>query len=272
MQFSAIVLTLFPEMFPGPLGHTLAGKALEKGIWSLKTLQIRDFATDKHKTVDAPSYGGGTGMVMKPDVLDSAIEHAKTLLPPLPTRERAGVRVETPSLAGYYDTNPHPNLLPEREKEQSKPTIIYPSPRGVPITQPLIEMLKNEDLIILCGRFEGVDQRVIEHHNMLEVSLGDFIISGGEIAALALLDACVRLLPGVIGNADALSQESFTTSSEFARLLEYPHYTRPSFWNEKPVPEVLLSGNHADISKWRLEQAKLITAARRPDLIKKEKE
>jgi tRNA (guanine37-N1)-methyltransferase len=233
--FSAIILTLFPEMFPGPLGQTLAGKALEKGIWSLKTLQIRNFATDKHKIVDAPSYGGGTGMVMKPDVLDAAIEHAKTLLKP-------------------------------------NPTIIYPSPRGVPITQELVEKLKNEQLIILCGRFEGVDQRVIEHHDMLEVSLGDFILSGGEIAALALMDACVRLLPGVIGKEDALSQESFASDSEFARLLEYPHYTRPSFWNGRSVPEVLLSGNHAEISAWRLEQAKSITEARRPDLIKKEKE
>ncbi|MEK6745677.1 MAG: tRNA (guanosine(37)-N1)-methyltransferase TrmD [Pseudomonadota bacterium] len=238
--FSAIILTLFPEMFPGPLGQTLAGKALEKGIWSLKTLQIRDFATDKHKTVDAPSYGGGTGMVMKPEVLDVAIEHAKTLFP----------------------TTSH----------QPPTTIIYPSPRGIPITQPLIEKLKNEQLIILCGRFEGVDQRIIDHHNMLEVSLGDFIISGGEIAALAIMDACVRLLPGVIGKEDALSQESFASASEFARLLEYPHYTRPSFWNDRSVPEVLLSGNHAEISAWRLEQAKLITAARRPDLIKKEKE
>lgn len=233
--FSTVVLTLFPEMFPGPLGQSLAGKALEKGIWSLKTLQIRDFATDKHKTVDAPSYGGGTGMVMKPEVLDAAIEHAKSLL-------------------------------------SGKPTIIYPSPRGVPITQPLVEKLKNEQLIILCGRFEGIDQRVIDHHDMLEVSLGDFIISGGEIAALALMDACVRLLPGVIGKEDALSQESFTPSSEFARLLEYPHYTRPSFWNGKSVPDVLLSGNHAEINAWRLEQAKSITQARRPDLIKKEKE
>lgn len=240
--FSAIILTLFPEMFPGPLGQTLAGKALEKGIWSLKTLQIRDFATDKHKTVDAPSYGGGTGMVMKPEVLDAAIEYAKGLLPRIP--------------------NP----------ESRPPIIIYPSPRGIPITQPLIEKLKNEQLIILCGRFEGVDQRIIDHHNMLEVSLGDFIISGGEIAALAIMDACVRLLPGVIGKEDALSQESFASSSEFARLLEYPHYTRPSFWNDRSVPEVLLSGNHAEISAWRLEQAKLITAARRPDLIKKEKE
>lgn len=233
--FSAVVLTLFPEMFPSTLGHSLAGKALEKGIWSLQTLQIRDFATDKHKTVDAPSYGGGTGMVMKPDVIDAAIEHAKTLL-------------------------------------LKKPVIIYPSPRGIPLTQELVENLKNEELIIVCGRFEGVDERVIEHHNMLEVSLGDFILSGGEIAALAILDTCVRLLDGVIGNADALSQESFATTSEFARLLEYPHYTRPSFWNGKSVPEVLLSGNHAEISAWRLEQAKLVTRARRPDLINKKKE
>ncbi len=233
--FSAVVLTLFPEMFPSTLGHSLAGKALEKGIWSLQTLQIRDFATDKHKTVDAPSYGGGTGMVMKPDVIDAAVCHAKTLLP-------------------------------------KKPIIIYPSPRGVPLTQELVEKLRNEQLIIVCGRFEGVDERVIEHHNMLEVSLGDFILSGGEIAALAILDACVRLLDGVIGNADALSQESFATTSEFARLLEYPHYTRPSFWNGKSVPEVLLSGNHAEISAWRLEQAKLVTRARRPDLLNTKKE
>ncbi len=235
--FSAVVLTLFPEMFPSTLGHSLACKALEKGIWSLQTLQIRDFATDKHKTVDAPSYGGGTGMVMKPDVIDAAIEHAKTLLPSIP-------RPSSPI-----------------------PTIIYPSPRGVPLTQELVENLKNEQLIIVCGRFEGIDERVIEHHDMLEVSLGDFILSGGEIAAFAILDACVRLLDGVIGNADALSQESFTTTSEFARLLEYPHYTRPSFWNGKSVPDVLLSGNHAEISAWRLEQAKLVTRARRPDLL-----
>lgn len=233
--FSAIILTLFPEMFPATLGHSLAGKALERGIWSLKTLQIRDFATDKHKTVDAPSYGGGTGMVLKPDVVDAAVEYAKTLT-----------------------TN-----------NQQPTTIIYPSPRGVPITQSLIERLKNEQLIIVCGRFEGLDERVIDHHNMLEVSLGDFILSGGEIVALAILDACVRLLPEVIGNSDALSQESFSSASEYARLLEYPHYTRPSIWNGKAVPDVLLSGNHLRIERWRLEQAKLITQARRPDLIEK---
>lgn len=240
--FSAVVLTLFPEMFPSTLGHSLAGKALEKGIWSLQTLQIRDFATDKHKTVDDKPFGGGTGMVMKPDVIDAAICHAKTLLPPIPT------------------------------PQSPTPTIIYPSPRGVPITQSLVEKIKNEQLIILCGRFEGVDQRVIDHHNMLEVSLGDFILSGGEIAALAILDACVRLLDGVIGNSDALSQESFSLTKDFARLLEYPHYTRPSFWNGKSVPDVLLSGNHAEIERWRLEQARKITQARRPDLLDKEKE
>jgi tRNA (guanine37-N1)-methyltransferase len=234
--FSVVALTLFPEMFPGPLGQSLAGKALAKNIWSLKTLQIRDFAADKHKTVDAKPFGGGTGMVMKPDVIDAAICHAKTLLPRIPDPE-------------------------------SHPVIIYPSPRGIPITQSLVENIKDKQLIILCGRFEGVDQRVIDHHNMLEVSLGDFVLSGGEIAAMAIMDACVRLLDGVIGNSSALSQESFAGSSEYAGLLEYPHYTRPSFWNGKPVPEVLLSGNHAEISAWRLEQARLVTRARRPDLM-----
>jgi len=226
----AIALTLFPEMFPGPLGLSLAGKALAKGIWSLEAIDIRSFAQDKHKTVDDSPYGGGVGMVMKPDVVDVAIEAAKAKLPGA--------------------------------------TIIYTSPRGVPFTQPLAEKLKDLDLIMLCGRFEGVDQRVIEHHNMLEVSLGDFVLSGGEIAALAMLDACVRLLPGVIGKKEAVVQESFSFNAKSARLLEYPHYTRPSVWKDKAVPDVLLSGNHEEISAWRLEQAKNITAARRPDLMK----
>jgi tRNA (guanine37-N1)-methyltransferase len=233
--FSAVCLTLFPEMFPATLGFSLAGRALVRGIWSLATIQIRDFAIDKHKTVDSPPYGGGTGMVMKPEVLDAAVEHAKNLLTTI--------------------------------DNQKSTTIIYPSPRGVPLTQNLVEHLKNQNVIIVCGRFEGVDERVIAHHNMLEVSLGDFILSGGEIPALALLDACVRLLPEVIGNENALNQESFSSMSEYARLLEYPHYTRPPVWNGRTVPEVLLSGNHAQIEKWRLEQAKLITQARRPDLL-----
>lgn len=235
--FSATILTLFPEMFPSTLGFSLAGKALERGIWALKTLQIRDFATDKHKTVDAPPYGGGTGMVLKPEVVDSAIAYAKSLT-----------------------------------ANSSQPTtIIYPSPRGVPLTQSLAEELKNQHIIIVCGRFEGLDQRVIDEHNMLEVSLGDFILSGGEIPALAIIDACVRLLPEVIGNAGALSQESFSISSEYAGLLEYPHYTRPPIWNGKAVPDVLLSGNHKQINDWRLEQAKAITKARRPDLLDSKK-
>lgn len=226
--FSAAALTLFPDMFPGPLGFSIAGKALEKGIWSLNSIDIRDFAHDKHATADDSPYGGGTGMVMKPDVVDGAVEHAKTLLP--------GAQV------------------------------IYMTPRGRPMDQALVESLKDRDLIILCGRFEGVDHRVIEHHDMLEVSLGDFILSGGEIAAYALLDACVRLLPGVISKPDAVVTESFTSMSEYAGLLEYPHYTRPSLWKERPVPDVLLSGNHEQISAWRLEQAKQVTEARRPDM------
>jgi tRNA (guanine37-N1)-methyltransferase len=228
----AIALTLFPEMFPGPLGCSLAGKALANGLWSLEALDIRSFAKDKHKTVDDSPYGGGVGMVMKPDVVDAAVEEAKARLPVA--------------------------------------RIIYTSPRGVPFSQALASELKNQDVIILCGRFEGVDHRVVEHHRMLEVSLGDFVLSGGEIAALAMLDACVRLLPGVIGKEEAIVQESFASQSEYAGLLEYPHYTRPSIWKDKAVPEVLLSGNHEEIKCWRLAQAKAITEARRPDLMKKE--
>lgn len=244
--FSAIALTLFPEMFPGPLGLSLAGKALEKGIWSLEAIDIRSFATDKHRTVDDSPYGGGTGMVLKPDVVDAAIEAAKEKL----------------AAAGGQ-----------------RPVIIYLTPRGIPLNQDLIQKLVSPatsrqplaapPLILLCGRFEGVDQRVIDHHRMLEVSLGDFVLSGGEIAALALLDAAVRLLPGVIGKESALAQESFNNTADYAGLLEYPHYTRPPLWEGAPVPDVLLSGNHEQIAAWRLTQARQITAARRPDLLKK---
>lgn len=229
---SIVALTLFPEMFPGPLGHSLAGTALKKGIWSLKTLDIRDFATDRHRTVDDSPYGGGTGMVMKPDVLGRALDEARRQLP--------------------------------------EARMIYFSPRGVSMTQPLISSLipQPSSLILLCGRFEGIDQRVIDHYGLLEVSLGDFVLSGGEIAALALLDAAVRLLPGVIGKEDAIAQESFGIHEDFGGLLEYPHYTRPPDWNGRIVPEVLLSGDHQKIEKWRLEQAKAITRARRPELVK----
>lgn len=238
--FSALILTLFPEMFPGPLGQSLAGKALEAGIWSLETLDIRDFATDKHRTVDDSPYGGGRGMVMKPDVLGRALDRAREILPDAP--------------------------------------MIYFSPRGVPMTQRLIHELlippttnHQPSTILLCGRFEGIDQRVIDHYGLMEVSLGDFVLSGGEIPALALLDAAVRLLPGVIGNDEATAQESFNIGPESALLLEYPHYTRPPEWNGRSVPDVLLSGDHRKIEEWRFGQSKALTQARRPDLIKNER-
>lgn len=229
--FSAIVLTLFPEMFPGPLGHSLAGTALRKNLWSIEAINIRDFATDKHKTVDDSPYGGGAGMVLKPDIVHEAVERAK-------------------------------NKLPDAR-------LIYTSPRGVPLNQAMVEEMASQNLIILCGRFEGVDQRVIDYHKMQEVSLGDFVLSGGEIAAYAMLDAAVRLIPGVMGKAASATQESFAITPDYAGLLEYPHYTRPPLWKGMEVPETLISGNHAKIEAWRLEQAEQITAARRPDLIRK---
>ena len=229
--FSVIAITIFPGMFPGPLSLSLAGKALDKGIWNLKVLDLRDFATDKHATVDDSPYGGGIGMVMKPDVIDACLTHAKSLLP--------------------------------------HAKIIYPSPRGQTLTQNWVENHINQDLIILCGRFEGIDQRAIDYHQMEEISLGDFILSGGEIASLAIIDACVRLLPGVISKEGAIHDESFSPTSKYAGLLEYPHYTRPSVWKGLAVPDVLLSGNHEQIETWRHQQAREITASRRPDLLLK---
>ena len=227
-KFNAVVLTLFPEMFPGPLAVSLAGKALEKGLWDIKTLQIRDYATDKHSSVDDTAYGGGAGMVMKPDVIDSAINAARTLQPDA--------------------------------------RLVYFSPRGARITQPVVEELSHTGVILLCGRYEGVDQRLLDTHAPLELSLGDFVLSGGELAAMALMDACIRLLPGVLGDEESLSEESFGLGADYAGLLEYPHYTKPPVWNGLPVPEVLLSGNHARIKEWRMSQAQDITRARRPDL------
>ena len=226
--FAALVLTLFPEMFPGPLGFSLAGKALQKGIWQLDTLQIRNFANDKHKTVDGTPYGGGAGMVMRPDILDAVISEARTRLPDA--------------------------------------QLIYFTPRGQPLTQKKVKQLSEQALILWCGRFEGVDERVLEHHKPLEISIGDYVLAGGEIAAITLLDACVRLLPGVMGDTFSAHNESFATQGDFAGLLEYPQYTKPSLWKNKSVPEVLLSGNHAMINKWRLVCAENLTKARRPDL------
>jgi tRNA (guanine37-N1)-methyltransferase len=218
----ARVLTLFPAMFPGPLGHSLAGKALEQGLWRLDAVDIRGYATDRHRTVDDTPFGGGPGMVMRPDVLAAAIDA---------------------------------NVVPAAP-------VIYLSPRGRPLNQARVRALgEGPGALLLCGRFEGIDQRVLEARPIEEVSLGDFVLSGGEPAAIALLDAVVRLLPGVVGAEDSLAEESFATG-----LLEYPHYTRPQVWDGRAVPEVLLSGHHAEIARWRRRRAEEITQARRADL------
>ena len=223
--WTAQVLTLFPEMFPGFLGLSLAGKALESGIWALEVLDIRDFARDKHRSVDDAPFGGGAGMVMRPDVLDAALHGA-----------RGAAK----------------NGLPA----------VYMSPRGRLFDQALArEFAAGPGVTLLCGRYEGVDQRVLDAHGMREVSLGDYVLSGGEPAALMLLDAVVRLLPGVMGNEESAAEESFERG-----LLEYPHYTRPADWQGRRVPEVLLSGHHDKIRQWRIAQAERITQERRPDL------
>ena len=222
----AVALTLFPEMFPGPLGLSLAGQALEQGLWALETVDIRAYARDKHRTVDDTPAGGGAGMVMKPDVVDAAICAAK---------EKAG---ELP--------------------------LVYLTPRGRPLTQGRVgELARGPGVMALCGRYEGVDQRVLDAHGAEEISVGDYVLSGGELAALVMMDACVRLIPGVMGSKASAEEESFE-----AGLLEYPHYTRPADWQGRKVPEVLLSGHHGNIRAWRREQAEAITKDRRPDLWK----
>lgn len=218
------VITLFPEMFPGSVAHSLAGQALADGRWVLETVDIRAFARDKHRTVDDTPFGGGPGMVMRPDVVDASIAAATRSRPDLP--------------------------------------LIFLTPRGRPLTQARVRALASgTGVVLLCGRFEGVDERVLEAWAPEEISLGDFVLSGGEPAALALIDACVRLLPGVVGDPGSLAEESFEGG-----LLEYPHYTRPRVWRDKDVPEVLLSGNHGLIEAWRRRRAETITRERRPDL------
>jgi tRNA (guanine37-N1)-methyltransferase len=217
----ATVLTLFPEMFPGPLGLSLAGRAHERGIWSLQTCQIRDFASDRHRSVDDTPFGGGAGMVMRPDVLDAA-------------------------MASCDDGRP----------------VLYLTPRCDRLTQPrACELACASGVVLLCGRYEGVDQRVLEARGLREISIGDYVLSGGELAAMVLLDACVRLLPGVMGAAESVDEESFSIG-----LLEAPHYTRPAQWRGHPVPDVLLSGNHAATAAWRRAQSERVTRERRPDL------
>ena len=226
--WTATVLTLFPEMFPGSLGHSLAGKAMAEGRWSLETVDIRDFARDKHATVDDTPLGGGPGMVMRADVVDAALRSLPSLR------------------SGPADGRPR----------------IYLSPRGAKLTQQRArELAMGPGAVVLCGRYEGVDQRAIEAHALEEVSIGDYVLSGGEPAAAVLIDACVRLLPGVVGDARSLAEESFERG-----LLEHPHYTRPQTWNGMTVPDVLLSGHHARVADWRRAQAEEITRLRRPDL------
>ncbi len=232
MSFHVNILTLFPEMFPGTLGQSLSGKALERGDWSYTAVNIRDFGHGVHKAVDDTPYGGGAGMVMRADVLEA------TLL-----------------------------SLPEAGRK------IYLSPRGRPLTQSLVrELAETPVLTLLCGRYEGVDQRFLDAYDVEEISIGDYVLSGGEPAAIILMDACIRLLPGVMGNENTAGEESF--SPETGGLLEYPHYTRPALWNAADgrgyeVPDVLQSGHHEQIRQWRRKQAETLTRQRRPDLMKK---
>jgi tRNA (guanine37-N1)-methyltransferase len=225
MTWRATVLTLFPEMFPGPLGLSLAGKALAEGKWALDIIDIRDFARDKHRSVDDTPAGGGPGMVMRADIAAAAIDAA---------RVRGTPQVPT----------------------------LYLSPRGTPLTQARArELAQGQGVILLAGRFEGIDERVLEVREVEEISIGDYVLSGGELAAQVLIDCVVRLLPGVAGNEGSLAEESFASG-----LLEYPHYTRPREWEGHAIPDVLLSGDHEKIAQWRREQADKITKARRPDL------
>lgn len=222
------ILTIFPEMFPGPLAYSIAGKAAENNLFKLEAINLRNYTTDKHQTVDDKIFGGGTGMLMRPDVIGRAIE----------------------------------DLLQKEPDSQ----LIYFSPRGKQFNQSATkELVTHKNIIMLCGRYEGVDQRIFEKYNFIEYSLGDYILSGGEIAALTIIDSCIRLLPGVIGNCEVNKEESFA-SGEYQNLLEYDQYTRPAIWENMKVPEILLSGHHENINKWKKQNAIERTKQRRPDL------
>jgi tRNA (guanine37-N1)-methyltransferase len=227
LSFSASIITLFPELFPGPLGASVLGRGLNDGLWSLSATQLRDFATDRHRTVDDTPSGGGAGMVLKPDILAEAID----------------------AVSPQGDTRPR----------------ILMSPRGAPLTQARARQLAlGPGAVIVCGRFEGIDQRVIDGRQLEEISIGDYVLAGGEVAAMVLLEAVVRLIPGVLGKAESHADESFENG-----LLEYPQYTRPQSFEGVDIPAVLTSGDHGRIAKWRGEQSREITAARRPDLLGK---
>ncbi|SFV37634.1 tRNA (guanine37-N1)-methyltransferase [Devosia crocina] len=225
-MFSADIITLFPDLFPGPLGASVLGRGMADGLWTLKAHHLRDFATDRHRTVDDTPSGGGAGMVLKPDILGKAID---TIAPA---------------------SDPRPRILM--------------SPRGKPLTQRRAhELATGAGAVIVCGRFEGVDQRVIDARHLEEISIGDYVLAGGEVAAMVLLEAVVRLIPGVLGALDSRDEESFENG-----LLEYPHYTRPQNFEGREIPAILTSGDHARIARWRHEQSLALTKARRPDLLK----
>lgn len=226
MSFSAHIITLFPELFPGPLGASVIGRGMADGLWRLETTQLRDFATDRHRTVDDTPSGGGAGMVLKPDILAKAIDA----------------------------------VSPEGD---ARPRLLM-SPRGIPLTQARVrELAAGPGAVIVCGRFEGIDQRVIEARGLEEVSIGDYVLAGGEVAAMVLLEAVVRLLPGVLGAAESHADESFENG-----LLEYPQYTRPQLFEGREIPAVLTSGDHGKVEKWRRAESEKLTRARRPDLLK----
>ncbi len=261
MTFAATILTLFPEMFPAYLGHSLSGRALERGDWSYKAVNIRDFGEGKHSTVDDTPFGGGAGMVMRADVIERAL-------------------LSLSSHCHFESSHCHSERSEEsneilRVAQDDKNVVgrkIYMSPRGKVLNQTLVKELAAEpSLTILCGRYEGVDERVLQAHGFEEISVGDYVLSGGEVAALTLMDACIRLLPGVMGNEDTPEAESF--GAQTGGMLEYPHYTRPAQWTDAngkvwDVPDVLKSGNHAEIEKWRKAKTIDITQRVRPDLLK----
>jgi len=228
-NFHVTILTIFPEMFPGPLGCSLAGRGLERDCWSLDVINIRDFGRTKHKNVDDEACGGGNGLIMRPDVLGPALDKA---------------------------LEAHPGA-----------TIYYPSPRGMPLTQGLSKKISlSKNIIILCGRFEGIDERVIDEYNVQQISVGDYVLSGGEVAAITILDSVVRLLPGVLANQDTLKEESFEVEIDGLQLIEHPLYTKPSIWKGREVPKVLLSGNHTEIEKWKRTESIRVTKARQENI------
>ncbi len=260
MTFTAQILTLYPEMFPGPLGTSLAGRALAEGKWSLDTINPRDFTTDKHRSVDDTPAGGGAGMVLRADIMAAALDHAAERMK---KKVAAQISVRPEPVEGPGDRESDASTSSARTVAlPTKPPIIAMTPRGKPLTQARVrEIAAGPGITIICGRFEGFDERLFDARDIEEVSIGDYILSGGEMGALVLLDACIRLLPGVMGASSSGDDESFENV-----ILEYPQYTRPQIWEGRIIPEVLRSGDHAKIAAWRKQRAEEDTRLRRPDL------